>query len=90
MFGYVIPNQGELKVRELEEYRAWYCGLCQRLQKDHGILGRISLNYDMTFLALCYLPCMSRTRRSARVIVWRIPCTEDASMIRFMLDMRRR
>ena len=52
MFGYVIPNQGELKVRELEEYRAWYCGLCQRLQKDHGILGRISLNYDMTFLAL--------------------------------------
>ena len=52
MFGYVIPNQGELKVRELKEYRAWYCGLCQRLQKDHGILGRISLNYDMTFLVV--------------------------------------
>ena len=23
MFGYVIPNQGELKVRELEEYRVY-------------------------------------------------------------------
>lgn len=52
MFGYVIPNQGELKVRELSEYRGWYCGLCCCLDKEYGTIGRISLNYDMTFLAL--------------------------------------
>lgn len=52
MFGYVIPNKGELKVRELEEYQGWYCGLCRRLQKDYGFSGRLSLNYDMTFLAM--------------------------------------
>lgn len=52
MFGYVIPNKGELKVRELEEYQSWYCGLCRRLQKEYGFSGRLSLNYDMTFLAM--------------------------------------
>lgn len=52
MFGYVIPNRGELKVRELEEYQRWYCGLCRRLQKEYGFSGRLSLNYDMTFLAM--------------------------------------
>lgn len=52
MFGYVIPNQKELKVRELEEYRGWYCGLCHRLQREYGLRGRLSLNYDMTFLGL--------------------------------------
>lgn len=52
MFGYVIPNKGELKVRELEEYQGWYCGLCRCLQRDYGFSGRLSLNYDMTFLAM--------------------------------------
>ena len=52
MFGYVLPNKGELKVRELEEYQGWYCGLCRRLQKEYGFSGRLSLNYDMTFLAM--------------------------------------
>jgi hypothetical protein len=52
MFGYVIPNKKELKVREVEEYRGWYCGLCHRLQKGYGLRGRVSLNYDMTFLSL--------------------------------------
>jgi hypothetical protein len=52
MFGYIIPNQRELKVRELEEYKGWYCGLCHCLQQEYGLGGRISLNYDMTFLSL--------------------------------------
>lgn len=52
MFGYVVPNQKELKVYELEEYRGWYCGLCHRLQRKYGLRGRLSLNYDMTFLGL--------------------------------------
>ena len=28
MFGYVRPNRDELKVRELRDYEALYCGLC--------------------------------------------------------------
>ena len=36
MFGYVRPNRDELKVRELRDYEALYCGLCHTLGKRHG------------------------------------------------------
>lgn len=52
MFGYVVPNQGELKGKEFQEYRSYYCGLCRLLKKKYGICGQLSLNYDMTFLGL--------------------------------------
>lgn len=52
MFGYVIPRNDELKVRELREYRAYYCGLCSCLGSNYGFTGQLSLTYDMTFLCL--------------------------------------
>lgn len=52
MFGYVRPLEGELKVRELEEYKAVYCGLCHSLGKRCGFLSRFILNYDFVFLAM--------------------------------------
>lgn len=51
MFGRVIVNKGELKVREFDDYRSYYCGLCRSLKKK-GLFTAFSLNYDMTFLAL--------------------------------------
>ncbi len=50
MFGYVTVNAKELKVREYDDYKAWYCGLCNSLHKSYGRVGQITLNYDMTFL----------------------------------------
>ena len=52
MFGYIYVNKGELKIREFEQYRAHYCGLCRRLYDSHGLTGRLTLNYDMTFLKI--------------------------------------
>lgn len=52
MFGYIIPNYDELRVRELKEYRRYYCGLCKCLKERYGLKGQISLTYDMTFLGL--------------------------------------
>ena len=52
MFGYVLVNKPELKIKELEAYRSWYCGLCRTLNKRHGLAGRLTLNYDMTFLIM--------------------------------------
>ena len=52
MFGYVLPDQKELKIRELEAYQGYYCGLCLALKKQYHFLGRLSLNYDMAFLGL--------------------------------------
>ena len=52
MFGYVSPQKSELKMRELAQYQAWYCGLCKTLRREYGQLPRLSLSYDCTFLAL--------------------------------------
>ncbi|MFT3982820.1 MAG: DUF5685 family protein [Lachnospiraceae bacterium] len=52
MFGYVIINQQEMKFKDYEKYRSYYCGLCQSLKKRYGLAGQMSLTYDMTFLIL--------------------------------------
>jgi hypothetical protein len=52
MFGYVTINKPEMMVKEYEEYRSYYCGLCTALRNRYKTLGRISLSYDMTFLYL--------------------------------------
>lgn len=50
MFGYVTANEPELKVKDFQRYKAYYCGLCQMLKKNYGHLGQLTLTYDMTFL----------------------------------------
>lgn len=50
MFGYVNIYKPELKVKDYEKYRAYYCGLCQVLQREYGMLGKMTLSYDITFL----------------------------------------
>ena len=52
MFGYVVVNRPELKIREYDTYRSYYCGLCRTLKKRDGLISQMLLNYDMTFLAL--------------------------------------
>lgn len=52
MFGYVRPCVESLTEEQKGRYRAWYCGLCQSLGERHGFRGRLTLTYDMTFLAL--------------------------------------
>jgi hypothetical protein len=52
MFGYVVTNSDELKVKEWKEYKAFYCGLCHSLRNRHGIKGQITLNYDCVFIAI--------------------------------------
>lgn len=52
MFGYVVVNKPEMKVKDFDLYRSYYCGLCRELREKYGIAGQISLNYDMTFVIL--------------------------------------
>lgn len=52
MFGYIAVNQPELKIREYETYRAWYCGLCHSLKNRYGRVGQMTLTYDLTFLLI--------------------------------------
>lgn len=52
MFGYVTPCISELKVKDYEKFKAYYCGLCRSIKHNIGNIPRIALNYDMTFLAI--------------------------------------
>ncbi len=52
MFGYVVIDKPELRCREFDEYRGFYCGLCKTLGKKHGFLSRLSVSYDLTFLSI--------------------------------------
>lgn len=55
MFGYIKPMQDQLRVCELEEYRAVYCGLCRALGKRFGPMARMTLSYDFTFVTMLAL-----------------------------------
>lgn len=55
MFGYIKVNKPEMKVKEYEAYRGLYCSLCRSLGKHFGVLSRLTLSYDITFLLLVRL-----------------------------------
>ena len=52
MFGYIKPLTPELKIKEYEFYKAFYCGLCKTMGKKISAFSRITLSYDMVFLCL--------------------------------------
>ncbi len=52
MFGYVNASIKELTKEQQTRYSAVYCGLCRNIRSVAGQVARLSLSYDMTFLAL--------------------------------------
>ncbi len=68
MFGYVEPDKPELRMREFDVFRGYYCSLCQTIGRRYGQVPRISLNFDLTFLYLLLdsldpLPVMGKKDR---------------------------
>lgn len=55
MYGYIRPDIGELRINEYRRFRSVYCGLCEALRQQYGVLSRFLVSYDMTFLALLTL-----------------------------------
>jgi hypothetical protein len=58
MFGYIKTDKPEMKIKEYEAYRGLYCSLCKAMGKHFGILSRLTLSYDITFLLLARLSFM--------------------------------
>ena len=91
MFGYVIPNQKELKAGQMEQYRAWYCGLCRCLQKKYGLAGRLSLSFDMTFLGMLlsalYEPETKRQERTCIAHPLKRQCSFQDRYLEYAADM---
>ena len=89
MFGYVRPSDRRLSEQEREAFRAAYCGLCHALGKRYGLVGRIILNYDLTFLAMVLSDGAGRTecRRCAIHPVKGCPCAEGDPALNTAADM---
>lgn len=51
MFGRVTVNKDELKIKEFDIYRSYYCGLCSCLKK-RGLFTSMCLTYDLAFLSI--------------------------------------
>lgn len=66
MYGYIVVNRQELKIREYDRYQAYYCGLCKTLKSHCGMKAQLSLSYDMLFLNILlsglYEPEQSKKR----------------------------
>ena len=56
MFGYIMADEKQLSPEEVARYRKVYCGVCHSLKEQNGQLCRMTLTYDMTFLALLLKP----------------------------------
>lgn len=52
MFGYINIYKDELKVKDYNVFRAYYCGLCKALGRRYNQMVRLGLNYDLTFLGI--------------------------------------
>ena len=52
MFGYIRVCKPELKIKEFETFRAYYCGLCHTLKREYSSKARLLLSYDCAFLYL--------------------------------------
>jgi len=52
VFGFILPNIESLEDEEKKRYRAAYCGVCRSLKQRYGQLPRVTVSFDMTFLAL--------------------------------------
>ena len=57
MVGYLKIHKPEMKVKEYETYRAFYCSLCHVLGRRYGFGARLLLSYDLTILAI-FAACM--------------------------------
>lgn len=70
MFGYVSINKPEMKVKDFNTFRGFYCGLCKTIKKEYSETARFMLNYDCTFL---YVLCASSRDGKADVAFERCP-----------------
>ena len=52
VLGVMTVRKEELRFREFDRYRAFYCGLCRAIGQRCGGVCRMALSFEMTFLAM--------------------------------------
>lgn len=93
MFGYIKTHRPELKIKEDEAYKGIYCSLCKELGKRYGIVSRMFLSFDSSFLALAHIAlseekiCFTQKRCPFNPAKKCNFCTERRKEIQFAADI---
>ena len=66
MFGYVTANWNELNKEQKDRYGSIYCGICRGIRDQSGQLARVTLRYDMAFLALLLMSLYEPEEQSGK------------------------
>lgn len=91
MFGYVTASFKELTKEQQHRYNSVYCGICRRIQAQSGNVARLTLRYDMAFLALLLMSLYEPEEVSGKNACLPHPLTKkpwvDNPYIRYAADM---
>ena len=91
VFGYVTASWKELSEPEKDRYSSIYCGICRRIQAQSGNVARISLSYDMAFLAALLMSLYEPEETSGKNACLIHPVSRrpwvDNPFIRYSADM---
>lgn len=52
MFGYIKIDKNELKIKDYNLFKSYYCGVCRTLKADYGFPSHYFLSYDAAFLSV--------------------------------------
>lgn len=86
MFGYIKIDKNELKVRDYNLFKSYYCGVCRTLKKEYGFPAHYFLSYDVTFLAVLLsavsdrAPAFSQVRCMANPALRRPAADKDCAI----------
>lgn len=91
MFGYVTANWKELSKQQRDRYSSIYCGICRGIRDQSGQLARISLSYDMAFLAVLLMSLYEPQETSGSNACMIHPVSKrawvDNEFVRYSADM---
>ena len=91
MFGYVTANGKDLDKAQKQRYGAIYCGICRQIRERSSQTARLSLSYDMAFLALLLMSLYEPEEDSGKKACGLHPIKPrpwvDNTYIRYAADM---
>lgn len=91
MFGYVTASLKELTPEQRQRYGAVYCGICRSIRRRFGQIPRLTLSYDMAFLALLLMSLYEPEEQSGKNACIIHPITKkdwlDCDAVAYAADM---
>lgn len=93
MLGYVRAYRPEMKFKDYDMYKGVYCSLCKSIGRRYGLIARLTLSYDFTFLAILRMAvrknrvCMKKSHCSFNPMKKCYDCSGSSVDIAYTADV---